>query len=64
MVADRIDELNAEALIEARAELGTETEDSADDYGVDLAVVTTGDGGSLLVYAAEPSCEIETTALE
>ena len=64
VVADRIDELDAEALIKARAELGTETEDSADDYRVDLAVVTTGDGGSLLVYAAEPSCEIETTALE
>lgn len=64
VVADRIDELDAEALIEARAELGTETEDSADDYGVDLAVVTTGDGDFLLVYAAEPSCEIKTTALE
>ena len=64
VVADRADELDAEALIEARAELETETEASADDYGVDLAVVTTGDGGSLLVYAAEPSCEIETTALE
>ena len=63
-VAGRVDELDAEALIEARAELGTETEDSADDYGVDLAVVTTGDGDFLLVYAAEPSCEIETTALE
>ena len=64
VVADRVDELDAETLIEARAELATETGDSADDYRVDLAVVTTGDGGSLLIYAAEPSCEIETTALE
>ena len=63
-VFGRVDELDAETLIEARAELGTETGDSADDYRVDLAVVTTGDGGSLLIYAAEPSCEIETTALE
>lgn len=64
VVADRVDELDAETLIEGRAELATETGDSADDYRVDLAVVTTGDGGSLLIYAAEPSCEIETTALE
>lgn len=64
VVADRADELDAETLIEGRAELATETGDSADDYRVDLAVVTTGDGDSLLIYAAEPSCEIETTALE
>lgn len=63
-VAGRADELAAEVLIEARAELETETEDSADDDGVDLAVVTTGDGDFLLVYAAEPSCEIKTTTLE
>ena len=63
-VADRVAELGGEALIEARAELRIETGDSTEEAGVDLAVITTEDGGFLLVYAAEPSCEIESTALE
>ena len=63
-VADRVAELGGEALIEARAELRIETGGSPEEAGVDLAVITTEDGGFLLVYAAEPGCEIETAALE
>lgn len=63
-VADRVAELGGEALIEARAELRIETGGSPEEAGVDLAVITTEDGDFLLVYAAEPSCEIETAALE
>ena len=63
-VADRVAELGGEALIEARAELRIETGGSPEEAGVDLAVITTEGGGFLLVYAAEPSCEIESTALE
>lgn len=63
-VADRVAELGGEALIEARAELRIETGGSPEEAGVDLAVITTEDGGFLLVYAAEPGCEIESTALE
>ena len=63
-VADRVAELGGEARIEARAELRIETGGSPEEAGVDLAVITTEDGGFLLVYAAEPSCEIESTALE
>lgn len=63
-VADRVAELGGEALIEARAELRIETGGSPEESGVDLAVITTEDGGFLLVYAAEPGCEIESTALE
>lgn len=63
-VANRVAELGGEALIEARAELRIETGGSPEEAGVDLAVITTEDGGFLLVYATEPSCEIESTALE
>lgn len=63
-VADRVAELGGEARIEARAELRIETGGSPEEAGVDLAVITTEDGGFLLVYAAEPGCEIETAALE
>lgn len=63
-VADRVAELDGETRIEARAELRIETGGSPEEAGVDLAVITTEDGGFLLVYAAEPGCEIESTALE
>ena len=63
-VANRVAELGGKALIEARAELRIETGGSPEESGVDLAVITTEDGGFLLVYAAEPGCEIESTALE
>lgn len=62
-VAGRVAELGAEVVGEARAEL----EDSAEaETGgtVDLAVVTSGGGDLLLVYAVEPNCEIEVAALE
>ena len=64
VVANRVAELGGEALIEARAELRIETGGSPEEADVDLAVITTEDGGFLLVYATEPSCEIESTALE
>ena len=62
-VAERVAELSAEVVGEARAEL----EDSAESEpggAVDLAVAATGDGDLLLVYAVEPNCEIEVAALE
>lgn len=62
-VAERIAELSAEMVGEARAELEESTEASPGG-AVDLTVAATGDGGMLLVYAVEPDCEVEVAALE
>ena len=63
-VAERVAELGADVISEARAELNAGPE-AAVGGAVDLAVVTTGgDEGPFVVYAAEPACGTEVAALK
>ena len=62
-VAERVAELDAEVVGEARAEL--EDSAGADPSGaVDLAVVTIGDEGPAVIYAVAPGCTVEVASLK
>lgn len=62
-VAERVADLSAEVVGEARAELEDGTE-AAPAGAVDLTVVAIGDEGPSVVYAVAPTCTVEVAALK